>query len=76
MSVQIDKLASVHPEAQLGENVKVGPFCVVGPNVKIGDGTILTSHVVLEGHTTVGKNNRFFQFCSIGAAPQDKKYAG
>lgn len=76
MSVNIDKLASVHPEAQLGENVTVGPFSVVGPNVKIGDGTVIASNVVIEGHTSIGKNNRFFQFCSIGAAPQDNSYKG
>jgi len=74
MSVDIDKLASVHPEAQLGTGVKIGPFCVVGPNVKIGDGTVLNSHVVIEGHTTIGKNNRFLQFGSIGAPPQDASY--
>ncbi len=74
MSVEIDKLASVHPEAKLAAGVKVGPFCVVGPNVVIGEGTVLTSHVVVEGHTTIGKNNRFLQFCSIGAPPQDNSY--
>jgi UDP-N-acetylglucosamine acyltransferase len=76
MSADIHPMASVHPEAQLSSGVKVGPFCVVGPNVKIGEGTTLLSHVVLEGHTTVGKNNSFHQFCSIGAAPQDSSYKG
>ena len=76
MTVEIDKLASVHPEAKLGVGVKIGPFCMVGPHAKIGDGTILTSHVVIEGHTTIGKNNKFLQFCSIGAPPQDNSYKG
>lgn len=76
MTVEIDKLASVHPEAKLGVGVKIGPFCVVGANVKIGDGTTLTSHVVVEGHTTIGRNNRFLQFGSIGAPPQDNSYKG
>lgn len=74
MSIEIDKLASVHPEAKLAPGVKIGPFCVIGPHVKIGEGTVLTSHVVIDGHTTIGKNNRFLQFCSIGAPPQDSSY--
>ncbi|MFP5459066.1 MAG: acyl-ACP--UDP-N-acetylglucosamine O-acyltransferase [Bacteriovoracia bacterium] len=76
MKTEIDKLASVHPEAQIGEGVKIGPFCVIGPHVKIGEGTVLTSHVVIEGHTTIGKNNKFLQFGSIGAPPQDSSYKG
>ena len=72
----IHSTAIVNPDAQLGENVTVGPFCIVGPHVKIAEGTILHSHVVMDGHTTVGKNNQFFQFCSIGAPPQDLGYKG
>lgn len=66
----------VHPEAQIGEGVKIGPFCSVGANVKIGKNTILHSHVVIDGHTEVGENNKFFQFTSIGAPPQDTGYKG
>jgi len=66
----------VHPEAKLAPSVDVGPFCIVGPNVTIGDGTRLRSHVVVEGWTTIGEKNDFFQFGSIGAIPQDLKYKG
>ena len=66
----------VHPGAELASTVEVGPYCIIGPNVKIDEGTVLRSHVVIEGWTTVGKNNEFFQFGSIGAIPQDLKYKG
>ena len=66
--------AVIDPTAQLHETVKVGPFCVIGPNVKIGKGTELKSHVVIQGPTTIGEDNTFYQFSSIGEVPQDKKY--
>lgn len=74
MAADIHPMASVHPEARLAADVKVGPFCVVGPNVEIAEGTQLVSNVVIEGHTKIGKNNKFFQFCSVGAPPQDNSY--
>ncbi|MHC5224564.1 acyl-ACP--UDP-N-acetylglucosamine O-acyltransferase [Ignatzschineria sp. LJL83] len=66
--------AVIDPTAELHEMVKVGPFCVIGPNVKIGKGTELMSHVVIQGPTTIGEDNTFYQFSSIGEVPQDKKY--
>jgi len=68
--------AVIHPSAQLADDVQVGPFSVIEENVSIDAGTIVGPHVVINGHTTIGKNNRFFQFSSIGEANQDKKYAG
>lgn len=76
MAAEIHPMAFIHPEAKLASGVKVGPFCVIGPNVEIGEGTELVSNVVVEGHTKIGKNNRFFQFCSVGAPPQDNSYKG
>ncbi len=72
----IHPLALVHPDAQLAADVSVGPFCTVGANVALGAGTQLISHVVVDGHTTVGERNTFYPFASIGMASQDKKYAG
>ena len=69
-------MSFVHPEAKIGNNVKIGPFCVIGANVKIGDDCVLHSNVVVDGHTTIGAKNQFFQFCSIGAPPQDNAYKG
>ncbi|HUX26336.1 MAG TPA: acyl-ACP--UDP-N-acetylglucosamine O-acyltransferase [Burkholderiales bacterium] len=68
--------AIVHPRARLGENVSVGAYSMVGEHVEIGDETRIGPHVVIEGHTRIGRDNRVFQFCSLGAMPQDKKYGG
>jgi UDP-N-acetylglucosamine acyltransferase len=67
--------AIIHPEARLGANVSIGAYSIVGEHVEIGDDTRVGPHVVIEGHTRIGRNNRVFQFCSLGAVPQDKKYA-
>jgi UDP-N-acetylglucosamine acyltransferase len=74
MSTEISPLASVDPRAELGEDVFVGPFCLVGPDVVLGDGCRLDSHVTLVGHTVMGKDNRFWPNCVIGAEPQDHSY--
>jgi UDP-N-acetylglucosamine acyltransferase len=72
----------IHPSsiisasANIGNNVQIGPFCVIGDNVDIGDNCVFSSHIVVKGHSKIGKNNVFFQFCSIGEDCQDKKYAG
>jgi UDP-N-acetylglucosamine acyltransferase len=68
--------ALVHAGARLAADVEVGPFSVVGEHVTIGEGSWVGSHVVLEGHTTIGRRNHIWHFSSIGAPPQDKKYAG
>ena len=68
--------ALVDSRAQLHESVEIGPFTVIGPHVRIGANTRVSAHCVIEGHTTIGEYNQIFQFNSIGAVPQDKKYAG
>ena len=68
--------AVVDPRAELADGVTVGAFAVIGAHVRIGEGSSIGPHCVVEGHTTIGRDNRIFQFASIGAAPQDKKYAG
>ena len=72
----IHATALVDAQAQLDSSVSVGPYTVIGPHVKIGAGTRIGAHCVIEGHTTLGADNEIFQFNSIGAVPQDKKYAG
>jgi UDP-N-acetylglucosamine acyltransferase len=75
-------MATIHPTAiiesgaELGESVSIGAYSIVRANVRIGDGTSIGAHCVIEGRTRIGRDNRIFQFCSIGAVPQDKKYAG
>ncbi|MCL4745759.1 MAG: acyl-ACP--UDP-N-acetylglucosamine O-acyltransferase [Burkholderiaceae bacterium] len=73
---RIHASALVDPRAELDSSVEVGPYSIIGPEVRIGAGTVIGPHVVIEPHTTIGRDNRVFQFASIGAAPQDKKYAG
>ena len=75
-AAQVHATALVHPGAQLGAGVQVGAFSIVGEHVVLGEGTWIGPHVVIEGHTRLGRDNRVYQFASIGAAPQDKKYAG
>jgi UDP-N-acetylglucosamine acyltransferase len=73
---QVHPTAVVHPDARLHETVEVGPYAIIGPQVTIGEGTRVGPHAVIEGHTTLGARNRVFQFASVGAVPQDLKYAG
>lgn len=81
-SNMIHETAQIHPSsvvedgAIIGENVKVGPFCYIDSKVQIGEGTELLSHVVVKGPTRIGKQNRIFQFASIGEECQDLKYKG
>jgi len=72
----IDPHALVSPRAQLADGVTVGPFAVIGPDVIIGARSSVGAHAVIEGPTRIGEDNQIFQFASIGAAPQDKKYKG
>lgn len=75
-------MSAIHPTAvvdaaaQIDPSVTIGPYTVIGPQVRIGAGTTVGAHCVIEGRTTIGRDNRIFQFCSLGAIPQDKKYAG
>jgi UDP-N-acetylglucosamine acyltransferase len=74
--MSIHPLACIDPKAQLGENVEIGPFCVVGPDARIGDGTQLVSNVVVDGHTTLGRDCIVHPHARIGGKTQDLKYAG
>jgi len=75
-------MASIHPTAivesgaQLDDSVSIGAYSIVRAHVRIGAGSSVGPHCVIEGRTTIGRDNRIFQFSSIGAEPQDKKYAG
>ena len=66
--------AIVSEKAKLADDVEVGPFSIIGDAVEIESGTWIGPHVVINGPTQIGKNNRIFQFSSIGEMPQDKKY--
>jgi len=78
----IDQSAFIHPSAIvepgaiIHARVHVGPFCFIGPQVEIGAGTVLKSHVVINGITRIGEDNQIYQFATIGEVNQDLKYAG
>lgn len=73
---RIDPRAVVSPTAQLADDVEIGPFAVIGDQVVIGPRCWIGPHAVVNGPTTLGADNRVFQFASLGDAPQDKKYKG
>jgi len=66
--------AIVDPSAKIADDVAVGPFTVIGADVEIGAGTTVASHVVINGPTKIGRDNRIFQFASVGEKPQDLKF--
>ncbi len=72
----IHSTAIIAPGAELDSTVTVGPYAVIGEHVKIGAGTSIGPHTVIEGRTEIGCDNQIFQFASIGAIPQDLKFAG
>jgi UDP-N-acetylglucosamine acyltransferase len=76
MPTIIAHTAVVDPRAELDEDVRIGHHCVLGANVKIGRGTRLENSVTLTGHTSIGRDNRFFPGCVIGGEPQDLSYQG
>jgi UDP-N-acetylglucosamine acyltransferase len=73
---KIHPTAIVDPAAQLEDDVEIGAYTLIGPDVSIGAGTRVGPHVVIDGITQIGRENTIYQFSSIGAPPQDKKYAG
>jgi UDP-N-acetylglucosamine acyltransferase len=75
-NAHIDATARIDAAAKLGAQVSVGAYSVIGANVEIGDGTTIGPHVVIEGPTRIGRNNRISPFASIGGDAQDKKYRG
>jgi len=76
MSALIHPTAIVHPGARIAESVEIGAYSIIGAEVEIGERTWIGPHVVINGRTKIGRENRIFQFSSLGEAPQDKKYAG
>lgn len=68
----IDERAIVHPDAQIGKDVRIGPFAIIEGKVLIGDGCIIESHAIVRDYTVIGKENHIFQFASVGETPQYK----
>jgi UDP-N-acetylglucosamine acyltransferase len=74
--VSIHATAIVERGAQVAPTADIGPFAVIGPHVEIGAGTRVGAHAVIDGHTRIGQDNVIFHHASVGAVPQDLKYAG
>lgn len=72
----IDERAVIHPSAKIADNVEIGPYAYIGPNVEIGEGSWISAHGFIKANTKMGKNNKVYQFTSIGEDPQDLKYHG
>lgn len=72
----ISPQAQVHPEARIGNNVRIDAFAVIEKNVEIGDGTHIMPGAVVMEYSILGKNCRIFPNATIGAIPQDLKYEG
>ena len=72
----IHPTAIIHSKAQIGTDCEIGPYCIIGEHVTLGDNCQLHSHVVVDGHTRLGKENEIFPFASIGLKTQDLKWKG
>jgi len=72
----IHPTAVIDPSAKLADSVEVGAYSIIGANVEIGDNTWIGPHVVIQGPTKIGVENKLFQFSSVGEVPQDKKFHG
>lgn len=72
----VHSTAIVHPNARLGDGCEIGPYCIIGEHVTLGERCRLHSHVVIDGHTKLGKENEIFPFASIGLKTQDLKWKG
>jgi UDP-N-acetylglucosamine acyltransferase len=72
----VDPQARVSPDAQIGQGAEIGPYCIIGADVEIGARTRLMAHVFVEGVTTIGEDNLFYPYSTVGVASQDLKYKG
>jgi UDP-N-acetylglucosamine acyltransferase len=72
----IHSTAIVDPQARIDGTVEIGPYCFIGSEVSIGPGTVLKANIYIEGPTSIGAQNIFYPYSSIGVAPQDLKYQG
>jgi UDP-N-acetylglucosamine acyltransferase len=74
--MKVDPTSIIHPSSKIDDSVEIGPFCIISEDVEIKKGTKLLSHVVLKGPTTIGEDNIFYQFSTIGEDTPDKKFKG
>lgn len=75
-TAHIHPSAIIEPGARIGAGCRIGPYSIVGASVVLEEGVELTSHVVIEGMTTIGAEAKLSPFASVGLPPQDLKYKG
>ncbi len=73
---EIATTAVVEGGAELGTDVRIGPYAIIGPNVRIGAGTTVGAHAIIDGYTEIGQDCRIFPHAAVGLEPQDLKYRG
>lgn len=73
---EIDARAIIDPAANIADDVEIGPWSIIGPDVVIESGCVIGPHVIIKGPTHIGKNNRIYQFASLGEDTPDRKYKG
>src|SRR5580700_5053133 len=74
--MSIHPAAIVSPQARIHQTADIGPYCIINDDVEIGPRTRLLAHVYCEGPTTIGEDNLFYPYSTVGVASQDKKYQG
>ena len=74
--MKVHPTSIIHPKSKIDDSVEIGPFCIVGEDVEIKQGSKLLSHIVLKGPTSIGEENIFYQFSTIGEDTPDKKFKG
>lgn len=72
----IHPTAIIHPGAHIGADCHIGPYCIIGEHVALGEGCRLHSHVIVDGHTQLGRANELYPFASVGLKTQDLKWDG
>jgi UDP-N-acetylglucosamine acyltransferase len=75
-SMKIHSTAIIHPEADLGDNVEVGPYAVIGEEVRIGKSCRIHAHAHIAPYTTIGDRSEVYPYASLGTLPQDLKFDG
>ena len=74
--MKIHPTAIVDASVRLADDVEVGPYCIIGAGVTVAARTRFLAHVFVEGITTIGEENVFYPYSTVGVASQDKKYHG
>jgi UDP-N-acetylglucosamine acyltransferase len=72
----IHELAIVHPSAQIGSDVTIGPYAIVEANTAVGDECLIESHVIVREWTSLGKRCHVHPQTVLGGVPQDNKFQG